>query len=115
MDYDPWMFEGEPIDGRLSNEIWLHKSCPAAFNDSSNPWVEYVRSLYSGGFMFSGWQWLQFYPTDTPNIVERRKRVSCFVYLYSGDNSNLHQHERVSILAWMLSNMLSSVPVVDYV
>jgi hypothetical protein len=102
---ESFMFEGELIKGRLSNEIWLHKNCPQEFYDPRNEWTAYARNIFAEGGDFRNWNRKQ------EHAVEQEKKSICFVNLLYSANSLLRPEVRIFILGWMLSEMLTEVPI----
>lgn len=104
MTVDPRFFQGELVNERPSNELDLHRHCPAVFRDSANPWNVYASRLFYDGGMFTSWDWKQMSRADKAELEVK------FTRLLRATNSQLHDDQRIAILAWMLNDMLSDVP-----
>lgn len=104
MTVDPRFFRGDLVNERPTNEIDLHRHCPPEFRDSANPWNVYARRLFYEGGMFTSWDWNLMSRADKADLEKK------FTNLLRATNSQLHDDDRVAILAWMLSQMLSAVP-----
>jgi len=115
MDYDPWMFQGEIINGRLSNEASLVRDCPAEFFSIDNPWtvcistlLKNLRDKHTGALL--PWEWQKYTGDKRRDEREGQRRENCFRGLLYAHRSGLNNSERTVVLAWMLSEILVSVP-----
>ncbi|MEK7625290.1 MAG: hypothetical protein AAB467_02990 [Patescibacteria group bacterium] len=96
------MFRGEPNPyGGLSNENELAEACPAEFK-IRNPWVHYVELLFRYGFVRTDWIW------KTTDELEQLHQLECFYGLVN--SFKLERAIKYPIIAWMLSEMLTEIP-----
>lgn len=100
---DPHFFRGI-VNQRPTNEIDLQQHCPAEFRDGTNPWNVYARRLFHEGGMFTSWDWKLMSRADKADLEKK------FTSLLRATNSQLHDDDRIAVLAWMLSGMLSDIP-----
>lgn len=114
MDFNEFMFGGEWIGtaeaGGLSNETWLRKNCPEEFYDTANPWTAYTAGHFDmGSTIVRDWVWRDFNDDAKADFTARIVRFNCFTWVLS--SPRLSVETRAAIAGWMLSNMLSVVPV----
>jgi len=97
------LFEGKAgMLGGLSNEEQLVKLCPAQFKQE-NKWSKYASELFFSGGNKKNWQW------KTSDKEEQKKQFACFRGLLSTWGIK-HEHKE-AVAGWMLSEMLTDVPV----
>ena len=115
MEHEPWLFQGELVDGRLSNEVSLLKECPLKFFEIDNPWRTCIRQFVlwrdkGRGGMQEPWNRRRFHENERANTQEAERREQVFKDMLNAKQSGLRTEQRVTILAWMLSEILETVP-----
>lgn len=97
------LFAGEPnFLGGLSNEQELALVCPKKFKEE-NPWSSYAMKLFYKGGNIANWKW------KSDDLAERNTQRNCFEGLLG--SWDVRHEDKGSIAGWMLSVMLTEVPV----
>lgn len=97
------LFIGKPeLLGGLSNEQELAQACPEKFKDN-NPWSTYAMKLFYMGGNIENWKW------KSNDLAERSTQRNCFEGLLG--SWDVRHEDKESIAGWMLSEMLTEVPV----
>lgn len=100
------LFAGQPgLLGGLSNEEELAGACPSEFR-KYNPWSEYAMQLFYRGADISDWKW------KSENESERKWQSLCFNALLA--TFGVSHRDKEVVAGWMLSEMLTEVPVHCY-
>lgn|GEM_PF-5094205 len=87
--------------GGLSNESGLIGMCPPEFFKSDNEWVKYAKALNdTHNTMY--WKW------KAPDNESRNRQCECLKGIIS--STVLVEDKKLTIAAWMLSEMLEKVP-----
>ncbi len=119
----PFLFEGEFVGLRLSNEIWLSRECPLEFRGGGTletaPWIDYVRAL-RGNMAGCVDHWQHESPhVEVPREIQDKSdrhvcihcnQRKCFWRMHLSPTTQLSEETIVSVQAWMLHCMLVAVP-----
>ena len=89
--------------GGLSNERELAKACPYKFK-KDNHWTRYVTLFPNKGSVdTANWKW------KSDDTMERSHQLKCLYGVLKA--LGLWPEDKLAVASWMLSEMLSEVPV----